>query len=133
MTLLTWQELGRNEWLSALREALAAGRTLPAPRVGVPGAFGLADAGAVRRFLAAAGFQEIGFEDVSERMYLGADTADALGFVLTLAPTQGLLAGLDAGARAGALESLRTMLAAHETGKGVLLDSRAWLITARCP
>jgi hypothetical protein len=53
--------------------------------------------------------------------------------VRTLGPTQGLLKGLDPGARVRALEALRTMLAAHETAEGVLLDSRAWLITARRP
>ena len=133
LALLAWQELGKNEWLAALREALALGRPLPDPRAGEPGAFGLADAAAARRVLAAAGFAAIGLEDVREPVYLGADGEDAFGYVRALGPTRGLLEGLDAGDRARALEQLRATLAAHETGEGVLLDSRAWLITARRP
>jgi SAM-dependent methyltransferase len=29
LALLSWREVGKNEWLLAIREALAAGRTLP--------------------------------------------------------------------------------------------------------
>lgn len=133
LALLAWQELRQNEWQRALREALAAGRTLPSPRVGVPGAFGLADAAAVRRVLSGAGFEAIDLEDVHEPVYVGATAEDAFGFVRALGLTQGLLEGLAANARAGALEALRTTLAAHETDAGVQLDSRAWLITARRP
>jgi len=39
--LLAWRELARNEWMSAIRDALAAGRSLPIPPPGAPGPFGL--------------------------------------------------------------------------------------------
>lgn len=131
LVLLAWQELHKNEWLRVLRDALAAGRTLPSPRVGVPGPFGLADAAGVRRLLASAGFEAIDLEDVHEPVYVGAGVEEAFGFARAFGLTQGLLEGLDATARKGALETLRSMLAAHQTDSGVLLDSRAWLITAR--
>jgi len=131
LALLAWQELGKNEWLLALRGALAAGRTLPEPPAGAPGPFGLADADAARRILAEAGFAAVAFAEVREPVYLGASGDDAFGFVRTMGVTRGLLNELDDTARARALEALRTMLRAHESGEGVLLDSRAWLITAR--
>jgi SAM-dependent methyltransferase len=133
LALLAWQELKRNEWLLLIRRALAMGRTLPEPPVGAPGPFGLADADAVRRILAEAGFADVALDDVDEPMYFGTDTDDALGFARTTGPVKGLLDDLDEPAAARALEALRAELAARETPEGVLLDSRAWLITARRP
>jgi SAM-dependent methyltransferase len=133
LALLAWRRLTENEWLSAIRGALAAGRTLPAPPVGTPGPFGLASAADVRRILGAAGFEEVALDIVEEPIRLGADAADAFGFLSGLGITRGLLDGLDDTAVAGALEQLQAMLEAHETGDGVLLGSSAWLITARRP
>ena len=133
LALLSWRELGKNEWLLAIREALAAGRTLPEPPVGTPGPFGLAEADAVRPILAEAGFAAIDLEEVNEPVELGADVDDAVAFVRTLGITHGLLDGLDEVTTARALEAVRRMLAAHDTARGVLLDSRAWLITAQRP
>ena len=133
LALLSWRELGKNEWLLAIREALAAGRTLPEPPVGAPGPFGLAEADAVRRILAEAGFAAIDLEEVNEPVYLGTDGEDAFDFVHTLGITKGLLDGLDDTATARALENLRATLASHDSGEGVLLDSCAWLITAHRP
>jgi SAM-dependent methyltransferase len=42
LVLMSWQRLENNEWLVAIRRALAVGRELPAPPVGAPGPFGLA-------------------------------------------------------------------------------------------
>lgn len=133
LALLSWQELGKNEWVSAFREALAVGRTLPEPPVGAPGPFGLAEAAAVRRLLAAAGFEAVDLAEVNEPFYLGADGGDAFDFVRTLGMTRGMLDGLDNRTTAQALEALRATLAAHDTGEGVLFDSSAWLITAHRP
>jgi ubiquinone/menaquinone biosynthesis C-methylase UbiE len=133
LALLSWQELERNEWLLALREALAMGRTLPEPPVGAPGPFGLAEADAVRRILAEARFEEIDLDEVREPVSFGSDAEDAFGFARTTGPVKGLLDELDAPTAARALEALRATLAAHETPEGVLFDSRAWLITARRP
>jgi len=128
--LLAWQELRRNEWLLAIRNALAAGRDLPAPHVGAPGPFGLAEADAVRHILADAGFVDIELTDVAEPVQLGVDAADGFDFVRTLAITNGMLQGLDGELRKRALDDLRATLAAHETDEGVLFGSRAWLIRA---
>ena len=43
--MLVWQSLPANEWISAMRDALAVGRDLPVPPPGAPGPFGLADTG----------------------------------------------------------------------------------------
>jgi ubiquinone/menaquinone biosynthesis C-methylase UbiE len=133
LALLSWQELQKNEWLLALREALAMGRALPEPPVGAPGPFGLAEADGVRRILAEAGFEDLNLDEVNEPVYFGSDADDAFDFGRTTGPVKGLLDDLDQPTAARALEALRATLAAHETGEGVLFESRAWLITARRP
>jgi SAM-dependent methyltransferase len=133
LVLLTWQELRHNEWLTAIRGALAAGRSLPEPPAGAPGPFGLADPDAVRRTLTAAGFDDVTLDPVKEPLRLGADAADAFGFVSGLGITRGLLNDLGDAARGSVLDMLLAVLAAHETAEGVLFNSSAWLVTARRP
>jgi SAM-dependent methyltransferase len=130
IVLMTWQELARNEWLQAIRGALAVNRTLQQPPRDAPGAFGLADPAVVRKILTEAGFEDVRLADVNEPVRLGRDTNDAFDFVSGLGVTRGLLEGLDQTDQARALEELRAMLDAHATETGVLLASRAWLITA---
>jgi SAM-dependent methyltransferase len=133
LALLSWQALDKNEWVSALRQALAAGRALPEPPAGAPGLFGLAEPDTVRRVLAEGGFAEIALDEARQPMVIGSDAADAFEFVRTLGMTKGMLEELDEPARARALDALRATLTAHETPEGVLFDSRAWLITAHRP
>jgi SAM-dependent methyltransferase len=130
LLLLAWRRLEENQWLMTVRQALAMGRQLPSPPVGAPGPFGLADPDGVRRILSSAGFEDIAFQPVDEPIVLGTDAGDAFAFVQGIGPTHGMLDGLDDGARAQALEQLRTTLAACDSGEGVRLDSAAWLISA---
>ena len=131
LALLAWQELRNNEWILAIRGALAAGRTLPEPPLGGPGPFGLADVSGVRSMLEQAGFRDVGFDDVSEPVYFGRDGDDAFEFVSTFGFTKNLLKELDDRGRAQVLEQLRALLKKHGTSRGVELGTRAWLITAR--
>ena len=133
LALLAWRRLADNEWLSVIRGALAAGRALPEPPAGAPGPFGLAAPDDVRRILGSAGFEDIALDVVDEPARLGADADDAFGFLRGLGITRGLLDGLDEATVAAALDNLRAEMVAHDTGHGVLLDSSAWLITARRP
>jgi SAM-dependent methyltransferase len=128
---LAWRGLAHNEWISALRDALAAGRTLPVPPAGAPGPFGLADADRVRSLLTGVGLVDVELEQVDEPMEFGSDADDAYAYVSGMGFTRGLTADLDAATKASALESLRAALEAAETDSGVLFDSSAWLITAR--
>lgn len=131
LALLAWQDLANNDWVLALRTALAASRSLPEPPSGVPGPFGLAEEEEVRRILVEAGFDAVELTAVREPIYLGADVADAFGFVREMGLTKGLLAGLDKSASAQALRRLRETLSANASDDGVLIGSAAWLITAR--
>lgn len=131
LVLMVWQGRDRNELASAIRQSLAAGRALPAETPGTPHPFSLADPATVEGILHAAGFAAVSFTDVHEPVYYGRDSAAAYDFVRGLRTTNDLLAGLDAATTARALERLRATLAAHDSGRGVLFDSRAWIVTAR--
>jgi SAM-dependent methyltransferase len=131
LALLAWRGLMDNEWLMEIREALAAGRTLPAPPCGTPGPFGLADPDGVRRILDEAGFTDVELTAFEEQMCFGSDAEDAWAFVGNLGIVKGLSHDLDDSTKSRALDQLRQVLAARETVDGVLFSCAAWLITAR--
>ena len=81
--------------------------------------------------LEAAGFGEVAFTDVHERVYYGADVAAALDWVRGFRCTSDVLDRLDPAGAAGTLERLCEMLAGHLSGDGVWFDSRAWIVSAR--
>ncbi len=130
LALMVWQELRRNEWLTAVRQALAVGRTLPEPPIGAPGPFGLADPDAARSILETAGFANVSFSEVEVPFRLGADADDAFAFARNIGPVRGLLEGLDADDTARALDELRATVDAHDTVDGVFFGSAAWIIHA---
>ena len=130
LVLMVWQARDRNEWTTAIREALAGNNPVPPPADG-PHPFSLADPAVAGGILATAGFAEISFTDVHEPVYYGPDPAVALDVVRGLRSSRDLLAGLEAGEAARALDRLRAALAAHQAPGGVFFDARAWIIAAR--
>jgi SAM-dependent methyltransferase len=132
LVVMVWQSADRNEWFTATREAIAGSRTPTASESDVE-PFSLADPAGTRRMLTAAGFAGIAFADIHEPVLYGPDPAAASDAVLGLRHARDLLAGLDAPTAERALDRLRATLTAHDTGSGVYFDSRAWIVTARCP
>ena len=130
LVLLVWQDADRNEWFTAVRQALA-GSSPPAPTRSDLEPFSLADPSTTQRILAAAGFAEIDLTAVHEPVYYGPDVDAASDAVLGLRHASDLLASLDPATAEHAVGRLRTMLATHRTSGGVLFDSRAWIVTAR--
>ncbi len=129
LVLLVWQRAEDNEWAQVIDGALGDA-VQPLPHDLDP--FSLGDAEATARLLERAGFDDIGFEDVREPVLYGHDVDAALGFVRSFQCTTTALATLDDGEAARTVERLRAALAAHYSdGRGVLLDARSWLITAR--
>jgi SAM-dependent methyltransferase len=134
LALLAWRPLEENEWLMAIRGALAMGRELPAPPANGPGPFGLAAPDAVRTTLGGAGFVDVDVTPIDEPVWLGADRNDAWTFVRSgMGIVRGLTKDLDEATKRQALDRLRATIDGYETTEGVLLPSAAWLITARRP
>jgi SAM-dependent methyltransferase len=126
---MVWQHADRNEWFTATRQALAGSSTPTASGRDLE-PFSLADPATTQRILTAAGFAAVGLTDIHEPVFYGPDCAAAYDAVLGLRHAGNLLASLDATTARHALDRLRATLAAHDTGSGVLFDSRAWIITA---
>ncbi|MEO6713359.1 MAG: methyltransferase domain-containing protein [Mycobacteriales bacterium] len=131
VALLAWRELPRNEWVVAVRTALAAGRELPTPPADAPGPFAFARRERAQDVLGRAGFVDVRFDDVAEPLTFGRDADDAFSFMSTFGMTSGLTADLDEATRTTALDALRRTVQEHETEDGVRFAGSAWLITAR--
>jgi SAM-dependent methyltransferase len=129
LVLLVWQQEERNEWSVAVRETIGSRQPLPA---GLD-PFTLGDPPVVESILERAGFVDVTFTDVHEPVSYGPDAATATEMVLGLRGTENMLATLDLQTRELAVARLRTLIAAHHADRGVLFDSRAWIITARRP
>jgi SAM-dependent methyltransferase len=129
LVLLVWQRREQNEWELAIDAALGGAAQPPPPGAD---AFSLGDAEATARILERAGFADLRFEDVHEPVLYGHDLDAALAFVRGFQSTSAALARLSDGEAARALERLRETLEAHYSDdRGVVLDSRSWLITGR--
>jgi SAM-dependent methyltransferase len=128
LTLLTWQGMTENEWLTEFRRAMADGRDVPAPPSDAPSPFALSDPTRVSAILGAAGFTDISFTGLREPMRFGSTADDAFGFVS--AQLGWMLDGLDDDARNRALDALRTSIAAHTEEDGVVYASATWIIQA---
>jgi SAM-dependent methyltransferase len=133
LAVLVWQSMPANEWVMAMREALAVGRDLPVPPPGAPSPFSLADTDYARRTLTEAGFTDIAFAPSEQRFHVGSDADDAYGFVTGLKVIQMMLEDLDDATKAQALDNLRATMADHQTADGVIFGSATWIITARKP
>ena len=129
LVLLVWQRHEDNEWARAIDAALGVAAQPPRPGADP---FSLGDGEATAGILEGAGFVDVRFEDVHEPVLYGHDVDAALAVVRGFEDTSRALASVSDEEAARALERLREMLAAHYSdGRGVLLDSRSWLITAR--
>ncbi|KGM35128.1 class I SAM-dependent methyltransferase [Inquilinus limosus] len=123
---MVWQGQDRNEWSTAIRQALEPGT---APSAAAAPAFSLADPAAATGLLEASGFTSIDFAEVHEPVFYGADVDAAYDALAGLQFVKEPLARSDAGVDARR-QRLRDLLEAHLTEDGVLFDSRAWIITA---
>jgi hypothetical protein len=129
LVLLVWQRREHNDWARAIDAAL--GDAVQPPQ---PGAdpFSLGDAEATAGILEKAGFDGMRFEDIQEPVLYGHDVDAALAFVQGFEDTSAALASLSDREAARTVERLRETLAEHYSDeRGVVLDSRSWLITAR--
>ena len=94
--------------------------------------FSLGDAEATAGILERAGFDRVRVEDVDEPVLYGHDLDAALAFVRGWGGTSAALAAMTDREAALTVERLRETLAAHYSDeRGVVLDSRSWLVTAR--
>jgi SAM-dependent methyltransferase len=129
LVLLVWQRREDNEWMQAFDAALGDAARSPEPGMDP---FSLGDAEATARLLEGVGFDGVAFEDVDEPVFYGHDLEAALDIVRGFQDTKAALESLSDDEAARAVERLRDTLAAHYSDeRGIALDSRSWLVTAR--
>ncbi len=134
MAFLCWAELMANEWVVV--PGAAAAEHVPAAAVAdpdTPGPFSLASTDRLRSLLDAAGFTEVGIEQVSEPLLMGSDPADTVEFLKATGLGQRLLRDADAPTRRRVTGAMTAALDPYQTADGVRLGSQAWLVTARRP
>jgi hypothetical protein len=125
--LLVWQEQARNQWSTAIQQALADERVASAS---APTAFSLGDRKANRRLLESTGFVDVAFAEVHEPVFYGPTVEAAYEAVVTLfLPRNGTDTTVQPSDEAQ--RRLRTLLQAQLRDDGVFFDSRAWIVTAR--
>ena len=122
LVMMVWQALEANEWALAIQ----------GDRAQSSAAFSLADRATAERILDAAGFAQATFEDVHAPVYYGDSVEAALEWIGRFEATREMLQSLDAAAAERERARLRGIVAQHRRDDGVLFDSRAWIIRARC-
>ena len=130
LVMLVWQSQHRNEWATAIDAALSPGKPTPGPAHDA-NPFSLAQPADVESILGAAGFSDVGFEDVHEPVFYGPDAESAYEIVCSMSMTRDVLSRLGTSEARSARARLRRLPADHETSQGVAFDSRAWLVTAK--
>jgi SAM-dependent methyltransferase len=133
IALMAFRDFANNEWMTALRAALALDRQLPEPPPDAPTPFAFADPDRVRAMLRAAGYEAITFTPIDAPMEFGSDADDAYEFLQGFGIVEGLTRGLSADQRTQALSQLRKTVEAHDSTEGVFFGASVWLITARRP
>lgn len=130
-----WQAPAENLWATLPMQALAGLLPeMPAADPLAPGPFAFADPERVHAVLAAAGWQDIAFDDLPFAMVIGEGDdplAAAVHFNLRIGPAARAVREAGADAVAAAPGLLSDALAPYLTGDAVGLPAAVWLVSAR--
>ena len=127
LVLMAWQGRRRNEWATAIPEAVTPGAD---PSADAARAFAFGEPAFTRGILAEAGFGSVEFTEVHEPVFYGPTPEAAFEAVVELFLPKPVHP-IPAEESAETHRRIRALLADHLTAEGVLFDSRAWIVTAR--
>jgi len=139
MAHIVWRQRSDNPaWEQAKIIAL---RHLPEPGDGAascgPGPFSMADRETVTMQMQAAGYEDIGFERIDEKIMIGRDADEAIAFALAVGPAGEVFreAGDLAEERRPQIEAdMRAYFETQERNEaGIWVPTSSWLISARNP
>lgn len=131
LALLAWRDMARNEWMSAVREALAP--ELPPPPPSEVGPLSWVNADRVRGLLAGAGYADVELTSVDDMADMGPDADAAYAFLSSTGFVRGALEQVGNAGREERLARMRLVVERRATPDGVLFPASAWLVTARRP
>lgn len=130
LALTVWQEVAANEWITLIDEALgepASEEGPEEPAAYAPGPFSLADRELCASLIRSAGYVDIAVDPLGIPLAFGS-VDEAQAFLETWIDDD-----LGGDARMQVSASIRRLLTAHATSRGVVLGSATWLVTARRP
>jgi SAM-dependent methyltransferase len=137
LAFVCWQSLDRNPWLGLPIEVLQSFTgtlaAAPSPAPGTPNPLALADPVLTEGVLRGSGWTDIEFEPVEPLLSIGGgDGIDgAVELALNGSSVKALLAGDDGTLRSQVVDALTERFAEFTKGDAVLMQSSAWLVTAR--
>jgi len=130
VTFVCWQPVAANPWV---REPMAAlMKHVPPqapPPANAPGPFAFADPARVRGILERAGFAKPAAESQTGELVLGRNVDEATAFAMEMGPVGAAVAQAPESVRKAVAGSIREVLAAHQSAKGVALGSAVWIVT----
>jgi len=134
LVFVCWQNPTDNEWIVVFGGAAAEHVALPPlDDPTAPGMFSLDDRDRIAAVLRAAAFTDVAIESVAEPLWMGADVVDAVAFFKSTGIWTRLIRDADPPTVARVSEAVQAALEPYLTPDGVLLGSRAWLVTASRP
>jgi SAM-dependent methyltransferase len=128
-----WQALPDNPWMAVpLRAAAQHVQMPPPPAPDAPGPFAYADRTRLERILGAAGFATVDVRDFSPDLVVGGGGGldVAVELMLNLGPMAALLRDADVARVASVAEAVREAIRPYATSAGVVMPSKAWIVTA---
>jgi len=134
LAFITWQAVHLNPWMAVPMMAAAQHIQIPVPaNPHAPGPFAFADTERVRGILAAAGFTDLGFEELQDTVTVagGSDIDRTVQFLLQMGPTGAAVRAAAAGALEAVTTAIREALQPYMTADGVRMEAAAWIVTGR--
>ena len=134
LAFVTWQAVHLNPWMCVPMMAAAQHISIPVPaNPHAPGPFAFADAERVRGILSAAGFTDLGFEELQDTVTVagGSDIDQTVQFLLQMGPTGAAVREAAADALDAVTAAIREALQPYVTADGVRMEAAAWIVTGR--
>jgi SAM-dependent methyltransferase len=134
VAFVCWAGALDNEWIAVPGAAFAQHVALPSfGDAGSPGPFSLADRDRILDILGAAGLVDVEVEALAQPLLLGTELAETVEFLKETGMGHALLSEADEATTRRVTEAVGAALEPHVTEEGVLLGSKAWLVTAHLP
>lgn len=131
LAFVCWQKRDENEWIAVLCAAAAQYVALPADDdPTAPGPFSLGERNRIATMLHAAALSDVVIESITEPLWMGADVADSMAFLTSTRILNSLLRNADPLTVDRVSEAIQAALEPYVTPDGVLMGSRAWLVSA---
>jgi len=131
LAFVCWQATTENPWISLPMEIVS--RFTPTEPMGGPGPgpFSLANAARIRDVLGRATFEDARVETASIPVRFGRTADEAARMLILLGPAGRALLAAEESTKARATASLVEELTPFVAPTGIVMDSRAWIVTAR--